>query len=432
VLAPRLVEAAIEPKTTPKEDERGLPPERVEHPFGAPPKDLPPLDPPPPTRVVDTSGVELELIDLAKRSDRKRFLDVSAPLYAKDPNYLEPLRMERMHFLDPNKNRGIKSIEIHALIAHQNGKPVGRITGHIDHGYDRYHETNAGWFGFFESIDDKKVAHALLGAATKWVKQKGAVEIIGPMNFNTNGQAGLLVKNFDRPPMIEMTYNPPYYESLLTSFGFGKAKDLYAWWIDVSKGLDNEKVARIARIADRVKKREGITIRQIKIKDFKAELERLFTLYNEAWQKNWGFVPLERDEFEEIATNLKPITREELMFLVEVQGKPVGFSVSLPNVNEVMPRDGRLFPFGWLKLLVGLKLFRIQNARLFTLGVIPEYRKRGLETMMFVETALRARDIGINSGEIGWTLEDNWLINRSIEAMDGKLDRIYRLFGLTL
>lgn len=404
----------------------------AEHPFGAPPKDLPPLLPAPPTRVTGSSGVRIEVIDLAKKSDRKRFLDVNAQIYAGDPNYIEPLRMERMHFLDPKKNPGIRSIEIHALIAHKNGKPAGRITAHIDRGYDRYHDTKAGWFGFFESIDDVAVAHALLDEACRWVKDRGATEIIGPMNFNTNGQCGLLVKNFDRPAMIEMTYNPPYYESLITSYGFAKAKDLYAWWIDVSQGTDNERVARISRIAERVKKREGITIRHIDVGDFHAEVERLFTLYNEAWQKNWGFVPLERDEFEEIAKALKPIVRKELLFLVEVQGRPVGFSVSLPNVNEIVPKNGRLFPFGWLKLLIGLKRFDIKHARLFTLGVIPEYRKRGLETMMFVETALRARELGIKSGEIGWTLEDNWLINRSIEAMDGKLDRIYRLFGLTL
>jgi GNAT superfamily N-acetyltransferase len=404
--------------------------EQVEHPFGAPPKDLPTYRPGPPTRTADVAGVKLERIDLAKRSDRTRFLDVAAPLYAADKHYIEPLRMERMHFLDPKKNVAIQQLEIHPLIAVVGGRDVGRITAHVDRAYDRYHGTKSGWFGFFECINDRKVAHALLDAGCRWLVERGCTDVVGPMNFNTNGQAGLLVENFDRPPCIEMTYNPRYYAELIESFGFGKAKDLYAWWIDVRAGLENPKLQRMAKLAERARKKENVVFRTIDLRHFNAEMERVFSLYNAAWQKNWGFVPLTRAEFYEIGKQLRPIVREELLFMVEVAGKPVGFSVTLPDVNEIMPRDGRLFPLGWWKLLTGMK--RIKHARLFTLGMIPEYRKRGLETMMMLETALRARDIGIEGGEIGWTLEDNWLINRAIEAMDAKLDRIYRLYGLGL
>lgn len=405
-------------------------PVNTEHPFGAPPKDLPPLEPPAPTRIVDTTGVRLERVDLGVAADRRRFLDVAGQFYVGDPHYIEPLRMERMAFLDTRKNIALKDLDVLSLIAYVGDKPVGRITGHIDRAYDRYHETRAGWFGFFESTNDRKVAHALLSEACRFTREKGATEIIGPMNFTTNHQCGLLVENFDRPATIEMTYNPRYYEELITSFGFGKAKDLYAWWIDVAQGTDNPKVARIAKLCERVKKREGVVVRNASVKNFASEVEAMFSLYNEAWEKNWGFVPVGREEFEHIAKNLKPIVREELLLFVEVDGRPVGFSVTLPDVNQAMPKDGRLFPFGWAKLLFGLK--KLKTARLMVLGTVPAYRKRGLEALMFIETALRARALGMSSGEIGWTLEDNWLVNRAIESMDGKLDRKYRLFGLTL
>lgn len=404
-----------------------------EHPFGAPPKDLPPLEPAPPSRIVDVSAVEIERVDLADATQRKRFLDVVKPIYAGDRNYIEPLRMERMEFLDTKKNIGLKDIDAFVMLAKSGGKVVGRMTAHVDHAYDRYHGTRSGWFGFFEAVNDRKVAHAMFDAGTKWLRTKGAVDCIGPMNFNTNHQCGLLVQNFERPPVVEMTYNPQYYEELITSYGFAKAKDLYAWWIDVSQGTDNPKVGRIAKLAERVKKREGVTIRHMELKRFDQEVALMFRLYNQAWQKNWGFVPVGEEEFVHIAKNLKPIVAEKLLLVVEVKGQPAGFCVTLPDVNEWMPRDGSLFPLGWVGLLKGVtKLHKYRQARLMVLGMLPAFRKRGLESLLFLETALRARALGMNAGEIGWTLEDNWLVNRAIESMDGKLDRVYRLFGLRL
>lgn len=404
--------------------------EREEYRFGRPPENLPPLEPPPPTRITDVSGVSIEVVDLADKAQRARFVDMPLPLYDGDKNFIAPLRMERMKFLDPAHSPVFRTIEAQPMLAYQGGKLVGRITAHIDREYNRQHETNAGWFGFFESVNDRKVAHALLLQATQWVKQRGATEIVGPLSFNMNHPAGLLVKNFDRPPVIETTYNPAYYEELITSFGFAKAKDLYSWWIDVRQGTDNPKVGRIARIAEKVKKREGVTIRGADMKDFEGEVGRIFALYNEAWEKNWGFVRFSKEELDAFVGDLKQIVIPELILFVELEGKTVGFSATVPDVNAVMPRNGRLFPFGWWKLLTGLK--KIKHARLYTLGVIPAFRKRGLESLMFVETVVRAQKRGIVGGEIGWTLEDNDLINRAIESMDGKLDRVYRLLGMSL
>jgi hypothetical protein len=408
-----------------------LTPDADDYRFGAPPRDLPKLDPGPDTRVLDRSGVRIEPIDLSKRAHRKRFLDVADSIQGDDPNFISPLRMERMKFLDPKHNAGLAGIELQALIAVRDGKDVGRITAHIDRSYDAYHSVKAGWFGFFECVDDTKVAHALLDDAVRWVKARGATEIIGPNNFTTNHQIGLLVENFDRPPFVEMTYNPRYYERLITSYGFGRAKDLLTWWIDVTKGLDDPKMKRYHDVAEKVKKRYGLRLRHPDLSKFEEEVGQIFHLYNASWQKNWGFVPVSESEFKTIAADLKQILVAPLCQIVEDKhGKPVAFSVCLPNIFEVMPKNGRLFPFGWWKLLTGMK--KIKYARLFVLGVIPGYRQRGIEGIMCIATALEAGKLGMRGGEIGWTLEDNLPVNRVVETFGGHLDRRYRVLGIDL
>ncbi len=375
-------------------------------------------------------GIEVELLDLGRRRDRRRFLDVSAPLYRHDPHYIEPLRLERMRFLDVRRNSGLRDLEIHALLVRRGRTSVGRVTAHIDHAYDRIHGAGTGWFGFFESTDDRDVAHTLLAAATRWLVAKGAREAIGPMSFNTNHQCGLLVENFDRPPAVDMAYNPPYYERLITSFGFAPMRELYAWWIDHPDPLANPKVARIARIAARVKRREGVTVRCGEMRRFAAECAIIFTIYNHAWCNNWGFVPLNESEFDHLSRALKPIVRPELVLFLEIGGKPVAFAVTVPDINTALPRNGRLLPLGWLRFLLARR--RIPHGRLIALGVEPAYQRRGLESLLFVETILRTHALGIPRGEISWTLDDNVLINRAIQSMDGRLDRRYRLFRVAL
>jgi GNAT superfamily N-acetyltransferase len=395
--------------------------------FGAPPKDLPKWQPP----ELAHGDVRVELVDLSQSRERKRFLDVADAVLSEDPNFISPLRMERMKFLDTGKNPALAALEIQAMVATRGGKLLGRITAHIDRAYNEHHGVKVGWFGFFDSIDDRAVAHALLDKAVRWVKERGGTEIIGPNNFTTNHQTGLLVENFARPATVEMTYNASYYEALVTSYGFGKAKDLLAYWIDVSPGLADPKIKRFYDVSEKVKKRYGLSIRGARLSDFEKEVALLFGLYNDTWQKNWGFVPVNEAEFRQIASDLKQIVVGDLVLIVEDRaGKPVAFSVTLPNVNEIMPKNGRLFPFAWWRLLTGMK--RIKTARLFVLGVAPGHRKHGVEAMLCIETALRASRLGYSSGEIGWTLEDNLLVNRAVESFGGRLDRRYRLFGLEL
>lgn len=302
------------------------------------------------------------------------------------------------------------------------------MTAHLDHAYDRHHGTRAGWFGFFESADDPAVAHALLAAAVRWTAERGADETVGPMSFNTNHECGLLVQNFARPPMLGTTYNPPYYERLLTGFGAAPVKDLYGWWVDLTTGFDDAGRARIAALAERLKARAGIVIRHTDKRRFHDDWPALFEIYRESWRDNWGYSPIGKDEFGRAAEEALPILREELVLIVEVDGRPAGFALTLPDLNEIAPRNGRLLPFGWARIAFGRR--RIRNARLLLLGVLPAYRRRGIETLLCMESALQARALGFAGGEASWTLEDNVLINRAIESMGGVRDRTWRLYAL--
>jgi GNAT superfamily N-acetyltransferase len=400
-------------------------------PFGKPPEHLPTHLPAPATRAAPGGDVRLERLDLARRRDRRRFLDVGDALQRASPHYIAPLRLERMRFLDPARNAAFQQLEVLALVAVRAGADVGRITAHLDRAYDAYHGGSTAFFGFFESVDDPAVAHALLDAAVAFARDHGAAELFGPCNFTTNHQVGMLVENFDRPPCVEMTYNPPCYGPLVERYGFGKAKDLLAFWIVTEAGTDDPKLKRFFDLSEKARQRFGLTLRPLDKKHFADEVARAFRLYNTTWEKNWGFVPVSEAEFAAIAHDLRPVLDPDLVLFVEDrQRRPVGFSVCLPDVNALMPRNGRLFPFGWWKLLTGQR--RLQWARLFALGVVPEYRRKGIEALLSVHTALRAKARGIRGGEIGWTLEDNVLINRTIESVGGKLDRRYRIYGLDL
>jgi ribosomal protein S18 acetylase RimI-like enzyme len=400
-------------------------------PFGKPPENLPPDLPAPATRVAARGEVRIERIDLARRRDRQRFLDVGDAIQRGDPNYIAPLRMERMRFLDPAKNPAFRQLDVLPLLAVRDGQDVGRITAHLDRAYDAHHGGRTAFFGFLESVDDRAVAHALLGEAVAFARARGAAELFGPCNFTTNHQVGLLVENFDRPPCVEMTYNPAFYQALVESYGFGKAKDLLAFWIVTEAGLADPKLKRFFDLSEKAGARYGLTLRPLDKKDFANDVARAFRLYNATWEKNWGFVPVTEAEFVAIAHDLKPVLDPNLALFVEDRQKnAVGFVVCLPDVNQVMPRNGRLFPFGWWKLLTGQK--HIQWARLFALGVLPEFRRKGVEAMLIIQVVLRAKERGIRGGEIGWTLEDNVLINRTIESVGGKRDRRYRIYGLDL
>ncbi len=375
-------------------------------------------------------AVTIQAVSTAR--EKKLFIRLPWTIYRDDPHWVPPLLMERQDFLNPAKNPFFDHSDVRLFLARDAaGEVVGRIAAIVNENHLAQHHEKAGFFGLFECVDSQEAACRLFDAAGAFLRSKGMEVMRGPENLSINDDIGLLIKGFDSPPFLMMPHNPAYYERLVTSYGFARAKDLYTWFIDVTPGTEDPKMRRYFEVAEKAKARSGLRIRGVDMSRFDEEVALLFKLYNDSWQRNWGFVPVSEPEFKAIAHDLRQIVEPSLVLVVEDKtGTPVAFSVTLPDVNEIMPRDGRLFPFGWWKLLTGRK--RIRYARLFTLGVMPSHRKRGVESLLCIDTALRARELGMRGGEIGWTLEDNVLINRTVESFGGRLDRRYRLFGLSL
>jgi GNAT superfamily N-acetyltransferase len=369
---------------------------------------------------------DLIIIPAIKICDLKEFIKFPWQVYKGDHNWVPPLIVERKDFLDREKNPFFKHAEVEFFLAKNNGKIVGRIAGIVNHNHNEFHQEKAGFFGFFECIKDYDVAKALLDTVREWLQDKGMEIMRGPANFSSNEEWGFLLEGFGSPPVIMMSYNPPYYLEFMERYGMVKAKDIYAYFIDESLPTPE----RVVRIAENIKKKVGIKIRNVDLKDFGNEVQRIKEIYNSAWSKNWGFVPMTEEEFDRVAKDLKQIVDPHMVFIAEVKGKPSGFSLALPDFNQVLAKlKGRLFPFGIFKLLWHTKVRNnIDGVRIITMGVIPEYQKRGIDTVFYAQTY----NVGIKRGykwaEMSWVLEDNVLMNRMLELLGAKLYKKYRIY----
>jgi GNAT superfamily N-acetyltransferase len=364
--------------------------------------------------------------------DRQRFVRLPWQIYAGDPLWTAPLLLERKEFLNRRKHPFYQHGDATALLALRRGRAVGRILVSDDPNFNAAHHDNAGCFGMFESPDDPEVAHALLDAAAAWLLARGRNRILGPIDYSINYTCGLLVDGFGMPPRLMMNYNPPYYPQLLESWGLVKAKDLLAWWFD----RDENRMASWRHRVERLAVRSGVRVRPMRKRDLLSEVRHLHAIYNQAWKNNWGVVPMTLAEFEHMARQLVPLAVPELLLVAEVEGKPVGFSITLPDFNEVLPAlDGRLFhyglPIGLWRLWRGLK--RIKTARLLALGVLDEFRRRGIAELLILRTFdYGAQVMGYTGAELSWTLEDNALVNHTIEAVGGRRYKTYRIFDRSL
>lgn len=280
----------------------------------------------------------------------------------------------------------------------------------------------------YEAIDDPAIASALFEAAVRFLRARGLTKIQGPVNLSMNHDCGLLVDGFDSPPVLMMPYNPGHYVAHFESvLGLKKAKDLYAFWLDAH----TEPPPKVVRVAEKIRVKEGITVRPIRMQNFSSELKILKDILNSAWEKNWGFVPFTEEEFDHTARDMKRIAIPDLVLIAEVHGEPVAFSATLPDFNQALIKiDGKLtrygLPIGLLKLLWHSK--KINQLRLILLGVKQKHRKQGLDAILYLETLRTARRLGYKGGEISWTLEDNILVNRAIERMGGKRYKTYRIY----
>jgi len=368
-------------------------------------------------------GIEIKTVQNSK--ELMQFIKLPWKIYQNDPNWVPPLIMDRKKLLDRKKNPFFKHSEMEMFLAYKEGELVGRIAGITNENHNKFQEDNVGFFGFFESIDDQEVNTALFERVKDWLRGKGKDGMLGPMNPSTNDEAGLLVEGFDTPPYVMMCHNPVYYQKLLEDYGLKKAKDLYAWYLDIRNYNIPE---RLLNIAEKSKARYNISLRNLKIKDIQSELKLVLEVYNNAWSKNWGFVPMTTEEILHAANDLKQIADEDFLLLAEKDGKPVGFSVTLPNINEILIniRNGKLLPTGLFKLLTGMK--KIRNVRVVMLGVVKDLQKAGLGSIFYVETLRRAMERGLDGGEMSWILEDNYPMNSAIEMFGSKCHKTYRIY----
>jgi len=329
-----------------------------------------------------------------------RFIAFPYHHYRRDPLWVPPLRMDVRTLLTPGKNPFFEHAEAQYFVATAAGQPVGRIAAIQNDAHTREHRDRVGFYGFFESIQDERVATALFDAAAAWLRQRRFMVMRGPVNPSINDEAGLLVEGFDTPPTLMMPHNPRYYVALHQQYGFRKAKDLLAF--ESSSIALPERIARAARL---VAERKGITLRPLNMKCFAAEVERIKALYNEAWERNWGFVPLTGGEIDHLAKQLKPIVVPELVCFAELAGKIIGFAVALPDLNVALKHNpsGRLY--GLPKILWYAR--RIHRLRILLLGAVPEYRRTGVDALMYHWIWTKGVARGYSWGEGGWILEDN-------------------------
>ena len=367
------------------------------------------------------------------KRDLKRFVKVPFGLRRDDPQWVAPLIFERMEFLNREKNPWFEHGEAEFFIAERGGEAVGRISAHVDHRWDEYQGGSDAMFGFFEAAEDAEVVAVLLGAASEWARGKGRARILGPMDFTTNDEIGILIEGFERRPMILEPWHPPYYQRLIEAEGFAKAMDVLMWELRMGELKEGEKFdPSIHEAADKALRDEGIVIRNMRKREMAAEVRRFMDVYNEAWGDNWGFVPITDAEVEFQAKNLKQVLDEEWTFMAEKDGEVVGAALTLPDINQVMAGlNGRLLPFGWAKFLLGKR--KIDRLRVFALGVKHDYRHTGVAAGLYLEhIKMAAQPDKIQWGEMGWILETNKPMNRAMEGMGGKVVKKYRLYERSL
>jgi GNAT superfamily N-acetyltransferase len=378
--------------------------------------------------------VSVEVKPVATKRDLMRFIKLPWGLYRNQPNWVPPLISERKRFFDRQRNPFFEHAEAQYFLAWRDGRPVGRIGAHVDRNLNEFQGNEWGLFGFFEADNDQEVAHALLAAAEGWLRDRGRDRMVGPMEFTTNDECGLLVEGHERQPLILEGWHHPYYQQLFDSYGLDKAMDLLMWELRLDeveqKGGFHD---LIHGAAQKVIDEHGVTIRHMRKRDLEAEIERFLEVYNAAWEKNWAFVPLSDDEVRHYAKDLKPVLDENWAWIAERDGEVLGAALSLKDVNQCLKRmNGRLLPLGWAKYLWQWR--KIEAIRVFALGVKPEHQHLGIAANFYVEHLENARRKvdRVWWGEMGWILETNEPMNRAMEGMGGKVVKRYRVFEKNL
>ncbi len=374
----------------------------------------------------------LEVKQVETEDERIAFLSLPWEVYKDDPYWVPPIFSERMAFISPDENPFFRHAEVAFFTASRGERIVGTIAAFANHRHNEFHHENIAFFGFFEVLKDAEAAGALLKRAEDWARERGYAALRGPAQFSVNDECGLLVDGFDDSPRILMTYNPPYYVDYIEKNGYISVQDLWAYSLSTNI-FSTETGQRLTRLVEKIKKRSKISFRTMNMKDFDAEVERLKAIYNSAWANNWGFIPFDEAEFDHLAEELRPIVDTDFVFVAEVEGKPVGFSLTLPDLNEPLrlayPRPHTPEWWTMVKLAWHWKVRRqISWIRVFAMGVIPEYRVKGIDALFYYESAKAAIKKGIPQAEMSWILESNDKMNEIIRTLGGEVYKTYRFY----
>lgn len=374
---------------------------------------------------------ELTVRPVEGRRDLDRFIRLPERLRRNDPQWVPPLRFERRQFLDRRRNPYFDHADAEYFLADRDGDVVGRITAQVDRRWDEFQGGNDGMFGFFESEDDPEVAAALVEAATGWLRERGRERMLGPMDFTTNDECGLLVDGYDEPPIILQPWHPPYYRELLEGLGLTKAIDMRMWDLWLGRLREGNEFDPMIESAAQISESKGVVIRNMRRRDLENEIARFMEVYNEAWSRNWGFVPITQEECAFQARNLKPLLVEDWAMIAEKDGEVVGAALTLPDFNQVLTKmNGRIFPFGWWHFLTGRR--KIDRVRVFALGVKRNYQHLGVAAALYKRHRETAEYMPQKGGQTGWILETNKAMNRAMEGMGGTIAATYRLYELPL
>ena len=369
--------------------------------------------------------MSLETSPVVSRRDRRDFVELPYRLHSTSEQWIPPLRLERRMFLRPRFNAFFREGEVQLFLARRDGRVVGRISAHVDHVLNEYHDNRWGLFGMLELEDDPEVAEALFAAAEAWLRERGRDRLVGPMDFRMNDECGVLIEGYDREPMIKQPWHPPYYKELCEAVELEKVVDLYMWELHIS---DREKIVpAILELAAQVEPKHGIKIRRMSRRRLRRDLDVFGEIYNDAWKRNWGFVPYSKGDLDHFAQELQLVYDRDWFMVAEHAGQPVAIAITIPDINQVLRRmNGRLLPLGWWHYLRKRRV--IDRCRVGFLGVKPEFQHTGVAAGLYVEHFDNAARLPIKHGEMGWILENNRAMNRGMEAMNGRIVKRYRMY----
>jgi hypothetical protein len=377
---------------------------------------------------------QLLIRPIDSKADRKKFVDLPFRLYKDDPNWVPPLKGEALGMITPEKNGWFSHAEAQLFLAERDGKVVGRISAHIDtlaltmppeQGFG----PGCGQFGLFDA-EDATVARALINTAEGWLKNKGMTRVLGPISMSIWEEPGLLIQGYDHPPTIMMGHAKPEYRGWIESAGYKPVKQLQTYDLDITQ----EFPPLVRRIVASGEKNPRIRIREVDKSKFDEEAAIILAILNDAWEANWGFVPLTEPEIKDVGVKLKPIVFNDLIRIAELDGKPVAFMITLPDLNEpIKPLNGSLLPFGWAKLLWWLRKPKAKTMRVPLMGVVKELQSSRMASQlafMMIEYIRRAavEHYGASRGEIGWVLDDNQGMNAIANTIESRVNKVYQIY----